>query len=204
MVPYGLSWHRHHPKIYQDLTVFFFGAERVGDVPHVLHFFVFLGVSFSPFCSALVQEKTPQPPPLNRGSLGHSCARQRRGVSCEGKYQFSIPQCGGGGVYTGVFVEHSPSRCAPWGWAIDNEWWSIVYSHSGRPPHGPLPPFYLPNGENTKAWDWIANDNSDPNEWSHSWAMRKSIGLMKKTIIDDGNSGKIPLSLEREKIALKG
>ena len=28
----------------------------------------------------------------------------------------------------------------------------LVILEAGRPPHGPLPPWHLPNGENTKAW----------------------------------------------------
>ena len=48
----------------------------------------------------------------------------------------------------------------------------VVVLGLGRPPHGPLPPCYPRNGENTKAWVWVADDESDPNDRSHSWLMR--------------------------------
>ena len=63
-------------------------------------------------------------------------------------------------------------------------------------------PCHPPDCENMKAWDWIANGSSDPNEWSHSWAMRKPINSMEKTIIDGGNSEKRPSFLERKKTCL--
>ena len=110
---------------------------------------------------------------------------------------------GGGHIYIGEFVEHSPSRAAPWRRSIDDEWRSVLHSHSGRNRHGPLPPFHLQNVENTKAWYWIADGNSNTNEWSHSWAIRKLISSTDKTIIDGGSSEKRPFSLEREKLALR-
>ena len=131
---------------------------------------------------------------------------QCRGVSRKGKDLFSITQYGGEGgrrIYIGEFVEHPPSRSSPWVRSIDDEWRSVLHSHSGRPPYEPLSPCHPQNGENTKAWDWIADDNSDLNEWPHLWAMRKSTSLMENTIIDGGNGEKIPLYLERDKTCLE-
>ena len=55
--------------------------------------------------------------------------------------------------YIREFVEYSLSRAAPWGRAIDDEWWSVLHFNLGRLPHGPLPPRHPTNGENMKAWD---------------------------------------------------
>ena len=101
-------------------------------------------------------------------------------------------------------MEHSLLRAAPWGRAIDDEWWSVLHSNLGRPTHGPLPPFHLPNGENKKAWDWIADGNSNPNEWSQLWVISKLISSMEKSIVNGGNGEKRPLSLEEKKLSLKG
>ena len=109
-----------------------------------------------------------------------------------------------GHTYIGAFVEHSPSWAAPWGQVIDDEWWSVFHSHLGRPLHGPLPPYHPQNGENTKSWECILDGNIDPNEWSHSWVIRKSISSTEKTIVDGGNSEKRPWSLERDKTRLEG
>ena len=109
----------------------------------------------------------------------------------------------GGGVYIGVFLEHSPSRYAPWGRAIDGECQSVLHSQSGRPPNGPLQPCHLSNGENTKAWDWIADGNSDPNKLSHLRGIRKSISSMKKTIVDGGNNKNSIVPGERENLPWK-
>ena len=81
---------------------------------------------------------------------------------------------------------------------------NVVVLGSGRPPHGPLPPCHPPNVENKKAWDLISDDDSDPNDRSHFWVIRKSIILMEKSIVDGGNGEKKPFSLERRKLALKG
>ena len=67
----------------------------------------------------------------------------------------------------------------------------------------PFHPRHLPDDENMKAWYWISHGNSNPNEWSHLWAMRKFIKTMEYTIIDSGDVGKMPMSLEREKLVLK-
>ena len=151
MVTYGLSWHQHHPNTYRYLTVFFLGG-ACRDVPYVIWFVVFGGVLLSLCHSVRVQEKTTLPPPPNSGSLRNMCAWQRHGVSCEGKYLFSIPWSGavwggGGRIYIGAFAEHSPSQAAPWGQVIDDEWLSIIYSCSERTYHGQLPPYHLPNGK---------------------------------------------------------
>ena len=66
-------------------------------------------------------------------------------------------------------------------------------------PHEPLPLCHLPDGENTKAWDLIANGYSDPNDRSHSLVISKLISLMKKSTVKGGNSGRKPFSLERKK-----
>ena len=50
----------------------------------------------------------------------------------------------------------------------------VVILGSGRSPHGPLPPCHHPNGENTKDWYWISEDDSDPNDKLQSWVIRKS------------------------------
>ena len=42
-----------------------------------------------------------------------------------------------GRIYIGAFVGNPPSREAPWGRAIDDEWRSVLRSHSGKPPNGP-------------------------------------------------------------------
>ena len=150
MVTYGLSWHRHHPNTYQDLTVFWGGGTRVRDVPHVIYFVVFGEVLLSPCLSVLVQETTPNP----QSPIGdHSGMHTRANVSAypvRGKYLFTIPWSGtllwGGRIYIWVFVEHSPSWSAPWGWVINDKWRSVFHYHSGMPPHGPLPPCHPPNG----------------------------------------------------------
>ena len=49
---------------------------------------------------------------------------------------------------------------------------AVVVLEEGRPPNGPLSPWHPPNDENTKAWVWIANDESDTNDMSHSWVIR--------------------------------
>ena len=96
----------------------FFGAARVGDVPHVIQFVVFRGVLLFLCSSVRVQETNPPPPPPHQGLPEHAHVRQRRGVSCEGRYMFSIPWTGavllGVYIYIGAFVEHSPSWAAPW------------------------------------------------------------------------------------------
>ena len=79
----------------------------------------------------------------------------------------------------------------------------VVVLGSGRPPHVPLAPWHSPNGKNTKAWGLIANDDSNPTNRSHSWVIRKSNVLMERSIVDGGNGEKKPLSLERNKLALK-
>ena len=81
---------------------------------------------------------------------------------------------------------------------------AVVVWGAGRPPRGPLPPCHPPNGENTKAWVLISDDDSDPSNRSHSWMIRESKIIMEKSIVDGGNSEKKPLSLERKKLALKG
>ena len=48
----------------------------------------------------------------------------------------------------------------------------VVALGAGRPPCGPLPHCHPPNGENTKAWVLIADDDCDPNNRSHSWMIR--------------------------------
>ena len=45
--------------------------------------------------------------------------------------------------------------------------------------------------------------NSNPNEWSHSWAMRKLINSTEKTITDSGNGEKRTLPLDIEKNCLE-
>ena len=107
-------------------------------------------------------------------------------------------------IYIGTFVKHSLSRDSTWGRAINDERWSVLYSCLGRPPRGPLPPCHPPNGENTKACDWIADDDSNTNNRSYSWVIRKSKQLMEKSIFDSGNGEKKPLSLEIKQTALKG
>ena len=54
-----------------------------------------------------------------------------------------------------------------------------------------------------KAWEIIVDGSSDPNEWSHSWVMRKPIKTRETTIIDSDGATR-PLLLERDKLALKG
>ena len=49
---------------------------------------------------------------------------------------------------------------------------AVVIFRAGTPPNGLLSPCNPPNGENTKAWVWIANDDSDTNYRSHSWVIR--------------------------------
>ena len=135
-------------------------------------------------------------------------SHQHRGISCEGKYLFSILWSGAfwgkGYIYIRAFVKHYPSRAAPWGRVIDDEWRSNLDSHLRRPPHGLLTPCHLPNGENTKGWDWIDDRNSNSNKWSHSWAIRKSIKLIEKKIVDGDNGEKRPSLTEREKLTFKG
>ena len=108
-----------------------------------------------------------------------------------------------GHIYIRSFVESSPSRAAHWRRAINDEWWSVLHSRSGKPPHGPLTTCHRKNGENTKAWYLIADGNSNPNKWSHSWVISKSIISMEKTIFHNDNGEKMPLSLEREKACLE-
>ena len=49
---------------------------------------------------------------------------------------------------------------------------AVVVLVAGMSPHGPLPPCHPQNGENTKAWVWIAGDDSNLNYISHSWVIR--------------------------------
>ena len=163
---------------------------------------------YSPCVAAYAFKRQP-PNPIPQLRITQACsACQRRDVSHEGKYLFSISWSrsvwGRGCIHIRAFVEHFPSRAAPWGKAIDDGWWSVLHSHSGRPPRLPLPPCHPPNGENAKAWYWISDGYINLNEWSHSWATSKSISSMEKTIADGGNGEKRPLSLEIEKLALKG
>ena len=81
-----------------------------------------------------------------------------------------------------------------------DHWWMVVCIEFsfGKPPHGTLPPCHPSYGENTKAWDWIYDDDSDLNDRSHSWMIRTSISSMEKSIVDSGKSEKNPLSLEKQ------
>ena len=110
---------------------------------------------------------------------------------------------GVGRIYIGAFMKHSLSCDASWGRAIDDEWCSVLSSCSRRSPCGPLPPCHPPNGENTKAWDWISDDDSNLNDRWHSWVIKKSISSMEKAILDVGDGEKKPFSLERKILALK-
>ena len=58
-------------------------------------------------------------------------------------------------------------------------------------------------GEATKAREIVADGSSNPNKSSHLWEMRKAIKTTEKKIVD-GDSATRPLSLERNKLALKG
>ena len=49
---------------------------------------------------------------------------------------------------------------------------AVVVLGAGRPPNGPLSPCHPSNGENTKAWVLIVNDDSNLNDRSHSWVIR--------------------------------
>ena len=144
------------------------------------------------------QHPNPHPPVRD-----HSVVRARANATAStvrGSICLSILIWGGFGVgrlYIGAFVEHSPSQAAPWGRAIDDEWRYFLHYYPGRSPHGPLLPSHLPNGGNMKAWGWIADGNSNPNEWSYLWVMRKSISSMEKTIFGGGNDEKSPLYLGR-------
>ena len=112
-------WHRHNPNTYRDLTVFFWGAAQVKDVPHVIYKVVFGGVLLSPCCIVRIQETTQQPHIPNQGSLGHGRLPQRWGVSCEGNYLFIIPWYGavlGWGVYISEHLWNTPSCKTPPGY----------------------------------------------------------------------------------------
>ena len=54
------------------------------------------------------------------------------------------------------------------------------------------------------AWDLIANGNSDPNQLSHSWEIRKLIILMEKTIVNGDNGENFHCTWRERKLALKG
>ena len=102
------------------------GAARVGDVPHVIYFFVFHGVLLSLCRIVRVQNTTPQPPPPNWVSLGHAHARQRRGISRERNFMFIIPWSGGEG---GAYIYRSiygtlPLAICPLG--TSDQWWMAV------------------------------------------------------------------------------
>ena len=135
-----------------------------------------------------IQHSNPHPPIRDHSGMrahANAMAYLVRGSIC-----LASPDPGrfwGGSINIRGFVEHYPLVAAPWGRAIADEWQSVLNSHSGRPPHRPLPPSHPPNGENTKAWDWIPDGNSGLNEWSHLWAIRKSISLLEKTIPNSGN-----------------
>ena len=149
-------------------------------------------------------KRQPPHPPMGDFLGMHACANVSESP-VRGSICLASPDLGGGGVYIYQSIYGTPPLVIrPWGRAIDDEWRSVLHSHSGRHPHGPLPPCHPPNGENTKAWDWIADGNSDPNEWSHSWVMMKSISSMEKKIIDDGNGQRRPLFLKRERNCLEG
>ena len=49
---------------------------------------------------------------------------------------------------------------------------AVVVLGAGRPPNGPLSPRHPPNGESTKAWVRIVDDDRNPNDRSHSWVIR--------------------------------
>ena len=58
-------------------------------------------------------------------------------------------------------------------------------------------------GKNTKSWEIISNESSDPKERSHSWEMRKPRKTTETKIFDSDGAMR-PLTLERHKLALKG
>ena len=145
---------------------------------------------------------TPTPTPIGDPS-GMRVPRPRRLPWVE--VSVYHPLIWGGGV---EFIYQSicgtlPLMSRPLNREIDDELCSVLNYRSGRPPHGPLPLWHPPSGENTKAWNWITDGNRNLNKWLQSWAMRKSINSMEETTIDGGNSEERPLFLERENIALK-
>ena len=44
---------------------------------------------------------------------------------------------------------------------------------------------------------------TDPNKWSHSWAIWKSIGSMEKTVVDCGNGEKKAIVFGGKKTCLE-
>ena len=93
-----------------------------------------------------------------------------------------------GGAYMYRSVCGTPPL-AIWPLGTRNWWWMAVrfYYNLGRPSHGLLTPCHPPNGENTNDWYLIADGNIDLNKCSHLWAISKSIGSMKNTIVNSGN-----------------
>ena len=118
---------KHHQVSYISVQLMsnalqLFEATRLGNVMHVIYFVVFREVLLSSCWSVRFQEKPPPFLPPIRDHLS-MCARQRYGVSCEGKYLFIIPQSGeGGGVY---ILEHlwntPPCKLPPeYNWSMMN------------------------------------------------------------------------------------
>ena len=116
------------------------------------------------------------------------------GVPCDEKYLFNIPWSGallGGNIYIPDLLLNtlSPKTASGEKWSMMNggEFYILVRFW---PPHGPLPHWHPPNGENMKAWDWISDNDSNPSNRSHLWVISKSELLMEKLIVDDDNGKK--------------
>ena len=193
MVPYGLSLHTHHPSTYWDLTVFLWGgASRrcsVCNIQSRLRWCVTVLVSQR----MRSRDNTTTPYPQLGITWEWACSPTLRRLLW-GEVSLYRPLIWGsfgvGRIYIGAFLKHPLWQDAPWRLAINDKWWSVLHSHSGRRPHGPLTPSHPPNGENMKAWDWNFNGNRYPNNRSHSWVIRKSISLMERSIVDGGNGEK--------------
>ena len=190
MVPYGVYWHRNHPNTYWGLTVFFMGGASWGCSKCNTQSRLWWGVTFPVLQHTHPRDNTPTPTP--QSGITRACERTPK-PQCIlwGKVSVYQPLIWGGfgvgRIYIKAFVEHFPLGAAPWGQAIDDEWWSVLHSRVGRSPHGPLTLCQPPNDENTKAWSWTADGNSYQNKWSHLWVIKKLISSMEKIIVDGGN-----------------
>ena len=150
---------------------------------------------------------TPTPTP--QLGITRACAPANAAASpVRGSICLASPDLGrfwGGAYIYQIICGTPPLACRPLETSVSMmNGGPFFHSHSGRPPHGPLPPFHPPNGENTKAWDWISDGNSNPNEWSHSWVIRKLIISMENTTLYCGNSEKFHCPWREKKLALNG
>ena len=125
MMPYGLSWHRHHPKTYQDLTIFL--EARVGDIPHVIYTVVSGGVYCPCVAAYTLNRQHPKPHPTIGDHSGMKVRANAAASPVRGSICLASPEMGrfwgGSYIYWRIFGTLPLARL-PLGTSY--QWWMVV------------------------------------------------------------------------------